>query len=578
MKRKLLHVFTLIFLLFLIFWACKGLFRYSFYQTHDLKRHMVRGYDAVMTIREGHFPLRWAGYTNFGCGVPTYNFYYPLFYYLVAIVNLFSGGVMLPVKIISFLSVLVGTFFFYLWIRKETGNRWAALSSSILYLFAPYRFSLILVRGDPEYLSYAILPVMLYFFANVFSAKKTRDFYLNAFGAAIAGGLLAISHNVVSVFVMPIVLLFLFIKIYLINRKIYLKQIIIVAFTFLSAFGLGAFFIFPAILEMRFTKIWEPIFNYKDHFPTLLQLINSKWGYGDSAIGAVLDGLSFQVGYAQWVVIGLVLLWLLFRVFRKKINTAFFRSNILVLFFFVLSLAFLFLMLSVSIPVWETLGISKILDFPWRLLGIEIFCVAALFGFWINLIKSKKISLIVMFGICVLAIYGNRNHLLAQPVFEEDLPFYQSLETFSPAKNTIPAFADNILAANAKISCDQNTPLIKSNFANDKISYHEINRGSTYGLINLNIEKSKIRGDKMLIGLSYFPGIAVFKINGQKVDYFDCEGYVCLNSSIFKNGENTISWKIGQTFVEKLSNSLSLLFISSWIYIIIFMFVKHGKK
>jgi hypothetical protein len=577
MKGKWLKVLIALILVGAVVWAGKGLFKYSFYETHDLKRQITRGFDAVLTIREGHFPLRWAGFTNYGCGVPTFNFYYPLFYYLIVIINFFTGGVMLPIKIISLLSIAIGTLFFYLWMKKETGNMWAALSSALIYLYAPYWFLLIYVRGDPEYLSYAILPVVLYFFSKAFSAKNKFHFFIDLFWSAIFGGFLAISHNVVSVFVMPIIFVYLIAKI-IQSKKLELDRIITVFLSFISAFGIGAFFIFPAFLEMRFTQIATPIFNYKDHFPALWQLWNSKWGYGDSAVGTALDGLSFQLGYAHWVVLALVVLWFLYYLLRKKVNFKWAIENLLVLVFFAISLVCIYLMLSVSIPVWEAVGLSKILDFPWRLLGIAVFSISALFGFWVSTIKSRKLFMITVAFVALLAFYGNRNHLLAQPVLDSDLPFYKSLDSFSIGRNSVPAFADNILPPNAKVSCNPATPVLTSNSKNDKIIFNEIERGSTFGVINLNIDIKALKGNKMVFNLSYFPGIFNFFVNGQKVNYTDCGGLICIDTLTLKSGNNQLSWKVGQTGIEQVFNAVSILFIVSWICIIIYAFGKYAKK
>lgn len=577
MKKTWIKLLIGLVLIGAIAWAGKGLFKYSFYQTHDLKRQMVRGFDAVLTIREGHFPLRWAGFTNFGCGVPTFNFYYPLFYYLIIIVNIFSGGVMLPIKIISLLSLAIGTIFFYLWIKEETGNWWAALSSSIIYLYAPYRFVLIFVRGDPEYLSYAILPAVLYFFSKAFSAKNKPHFILNAFWAAVFGGLLVISHNVVSIFVMPIILTYLVTK-FIQNKKIDQAKLIVILFSFISAFGIGAFFIFPAFLEIRFTQIWTPIFIYKDHFPVFWQLWNSKWGYGDSAIGTALDGFSFQLGYAQWAVLSLGIVWFLYSLYKRRINIRWLINNLLIFVFLIASIFCIYLMLSVSIPVWEIFGISRIVDFPWRLLGIAVFTASALFGFLVGTIKPKKIFTIITIGVVIIALYGNRNHLLSQPVLESDLPLYKSLDSLSADRNSVPAFADNILPPSAKMSCNPKTPVISSNNKSDKITFSEFKRGSGFGLINVNLGNTALVGNKIILNLSYFPEFFKFVINGQKVGYSDCDGLICLDTSIFKKGANQIAWNIGQTKIEQLFDAVSTLFIVTWICIIIYTSRKYVKK
>ena len=159
--KRLLIFFVLI---ASVWWAGKGIFKYSVFSTHDLDHHLARSFDAVKTFSEGHFPMRWAGSLNYFCGIPIYNFFYPLIYYLVILISSINPDIIMALKIIDFLSLLVGTLFFYLWMKAETKKDIPALGGALLYLYAPYRFSLIFVRGSPEFLAYAILPVVLYLY------------------------------------------------------------------------------------------------------------------------------------------------------------------------------------------------------------------------------------------------------------------------------------------------------------------------------------------------------------------------------------------------------------------------------
>ena len=72
----------------------------------------------------------------------------------------------------------------------------------------------------------------------------------------------------------------------------------------------------------------------------------------------------------------------------------------------------------------------------------------------------------------------------------------------------------------------------------DKITFSELKRGSGFGLVNLNLGDTDFVGNKIILNLSYFPGFFKFVINGQKADYSDCGGLVCLDTSIFKKDAN----------------------------------------
>src|SRR3989344_2826592 len=235
---------ALIFLVIIIsvLWAGKGIFKYNVFSTHDLDHHLARSFDAVKTFSEGHFPMRWAGSLNYYCGVPIYNFFYPLIYYLVVLINSINPDVIMALKIIDFLSLLIGTLFFYLWMKVETKKEIPAIGGALLYLYAPYRFSLIFVRGSPEFLAYAILPVVLYLYVLLLESSGKRT-VIYAFLASLVGAFLAISHNFTVMFLFPIILAYIIVKSILL--KIDFKKVGWLAISFISSFGLSAFFIGP---------------------------------------------------------------------------------------------------------------------------------------------------------------------------------------------------------------------------------------------------------------------------------------------------------------------------------------------
>jgi hypothetical protein len=553
--RRLFRYLPILLILLLAIWAGCGLFKYEVAYTQDLKHHLIRSYDAIITLKEGHFPLRWAGILNYECGVPMFNFYNPLLYYLVALLYSFTSHILLSIKIVSFLSLIVGSLFFYFWIKEETNDSLAGVGGGILYLFAPYTFLLVFVRGSPEYLAYAVMPIVFYFYSKAFNAKKEFRFNLYLFLAALSGALLAISHNVVFIVFIPVLLVYLLLKLLLIKPP--RNRITFIIFSFISIFGIGAFFIFPAILEKGYTKLDIPIFNYQDHFPTLVQVLNSKWGYGDSAIGTHDDAMSFQLGYSEWIVLAITFAWLI-------IKLKYIKRNILAAAFFVLSLGFLFLVLPWSLPVWSKLSVLQSIQFSWRLLGICVFTIAALFAFWLARIKMPGVKILLLVGISLVAIIGNRNHLLPQPVLENDLPFYRELDQIGSRRRFLTANAETVLPPNAKLSCYLTTPIVTA-FGGKKVSFNEVVRGSTFGSISLFVDKKVLKDDdKLIFNLGYFPGNYHFKLNSKDLDYGDCQGLVCFDVSNFSDGENSLSWRVGQTRLETLFNFVSIVFLGVW--------------
>jgi hypothetical protein len=572
LNRKKILIWTL--LLVAIFWAGKGLFKYQFYSTHDLDHHLARSYDAIQTIAEGQFPLRFAGTLNYGCGVQIFNFFYPLLYYLVIVIYPLSGDMFMVFKIISFLSLLVGTIFFYLWAKKETGNIWASFTGAILYLYAPYRFLLIYVRGSPEYLAYAIWPVVLYFFSRAFKEKNHKKFIWFCFAAALSGGLLTISHNFTVMFLIPILLGYLILKL-LTVPGLEKKNIRTLLFSFLSGFGLGAFFIFPALIEQKFTKLGIQAFHYYEHFPELWQVIRSKWGYFYSFPGIKDDGMSFQLGYAHWVCLGIISLWLAINlvkiIFKKEKASVFLRKNLWTLAFYILSLVFLFLTLPYSRFVWDKIPLLQTIQFPWRLLGIDVLTISTAFTFWLASIKKKPILIFLVIFIPAFAFFGNRNHLLSEPVMA-DIAIYYSDPSTNPLRHAIGSLGTDVLPKDMPGSCYFTDSFVRSSAkdVNDKsISYTIIDKKSTTGSVEFDFNEKGNTNRNIVFNLSYFPGVFKFHVNGVLRDYQNCDGYVCFDKNIFNQGKNLVTWNVVQTPIEKVFNVVTVLFVLTWLLILI---------
>ncbi|QQG42214.1 MAG: hypothetical protein HYV90_02760 [Candidatus Woesebacteria bacterium] len=555
-------------------WAGKGLFKYSIYQTHDLDHHLVRTLDAVATLKEGAFPLRWAGILNFECGTPIYNFFNPLFYYISASLTFVTGNIMNSIKIISLLSLFMGSLFFFLWLKNETKDWLVSFVGSLLYLYAPYKFSLIYVRGSPEYLAYAILPAVFYFYSLAIGSKKNR-YVLYLFLASVSGGLLSIAHNVVFLLGLSVITVYLVTKVLLkqVKEK---KEIILLIFSYLSIIGFGAFFIFPALLEEKFTQIGIPVFFYKDHFPILSQLLYSPWGYGDSAIGTKLDGMSFQIGLAQWIVLVVALVYLACRIYLSKfrLNRKFILDNIWIIVFSTLSLLFIFIDLPSSGFIWEKITILQAIQFPWRVLGIIIFVLSAVFAFVVSRIKYRPLYYLIILVIPFLALIANRNYLLPQPVYQKTLIYYENLSTLNYSHNSVTQFQDNVLPLGKLAQCSSKTPVALTD-TGKIVQNKEIKRGSTYGSLMLTIGKKDILGQKIILNLDYFPGVFAFTLNGKTQVYSDCEGRVCLAVNDFIEGDNVISWNVVQSKIERLFNAVTLTFIVLWLIIIVYFCIPN---
>jgi hypothetical protein len=520
------------------------------------------------------------------CGVAIYNFFYPLLYYLIFIATLITGNVILSLKIIEALSLIIAPVFFYLWLNKETGNKFASFVGAILYLFVPYRFLLIYVRASPEYLTYTILPILLYLLVCFLKEKENRRKIFLAFLCSLTGGLLIISHNFAAMIILPLVVLYVLLWLIVtktIRDKVQLFWLLVIL---ISSIGLGAFFVGPAILEMNFVKLATvKTIDYTEHFPTLSQLIKSTWGYYYSSPGVVNDGMSFMLGYAQWLVLGCAIIFLLF------------KRNIYLIFWTVLSLLTIFLILPNSLFVWQRLKFLQEIQFSWRLLGVAAFTIAALSASILNLIPYRKLTKILGVFFIFIAIIGNRNHLLPQPVIHPE--WYDNYEQNHPHRYETTTFADDILNLDSKEACRIDEPMVSIFTLNQQIEpppfrqaeikapfnnrtdvafapafkdsiITQVNRKNTSGQVTINNTKD-IKGN-IKLNLEFYPQAYEFLVDASLVNYKNCLGRICIENVNFVSGKHTINWRIIQTPIQKTFNYISLFIFVLWIVILIIVF------
>lgn len=564
--KKRQHCFFLSLIIIFGLHCSKGLFKYYAFFTHDGDHHIARSFDAIETLKEGHFPLRWAGSLNGRCGVPIFNFFYPLIYYLVFLINFLTGDVIISLKIIDLLSLTLGPAFFYLWLEKETNDKFSSFVAAFLYLFVPYRFLLVYVRGTPEFLSYTIFPLVLYFFTPLLEKNVGRKFWISASFTSFFGGLFVISHNFVVMLLFPLLVAFSLFKI--LKNNLPLKRMIIIVFILVSIIGLGAFFIGPAWLEKNYVKLDTlGTINYLDHFPTLKQLIRSPWGYGYSGRG-LNDGMSFMLGYAQWVVLIIAVVYLINNLKVKK--EVFFPE---IVFWLAISLFTIFLILPWSIFVWKRIWLLQSLQFSWRFLGVTSFAISALAGYLFCSLVRKKYFFLLALLIILLAFYGNRNHLLPQPVLNIDK--YNNFELLHEHRYSTTTFMDDILNKESEKECN-----LESNFLSfyplDLEVTYQMERRNTFGEVAIISKEEKITGVRL--NLEFFPKIFKITINGKKYqDYLNCKGKVCLNNIVLNKGKNVLQWRVVQTPTERLFNLISLTFVFVWLFILGFALIKSFR-
>ena len=351
------------------------LFQPGLYQSHDGEALVARFAAYYKAFAAKEFPPRWAGDLNFRYGSPVFNFYYPLPGYMASFLHIVNISFQDTYKILIGLAFIAAPVGSYLWLRHRV-NKESAFVGALLYGLAPYHFLDLYVRGDiGELFALVLLPLVL------FAIDK---------GYVIAGGivygLLILSHNGLSLMFTPILLGYglLFAK----NKIERFNSII----SLTIGLSLSAFFWIPALIDLRYTLGSTFIGQmYKEHFPTLLQLIYSPWGFGPDV--RKTGGLSPQVGpLLTTLTLGGLAVFLLHK-----------KKNHHVLFWLTVLTVSVYISLPISTPLWTRLPFLPSLQFPWRFSALTTFAAVAIATQGLYVLNNRMVFMVIAITATIFA-------------------------------------------------------------------------------------------------------------------------------------------------------------------------------
>lgn len=534
---RLIEKVGVLFLLSLV--SLPGIFpllKSGFFPTQDGDNLIIRFADFHRAILDFHFPPRWAGYLNHTYGYPVLIFLYPGLLYIWEAIHFLGFSLLTSVKIALVLSIFLSGFFTYQFV-KEIFGRLPAFISAIFYIYFPYRFVNIYLRGSfGEALGFLFVPLIFWAILKFFKESKGKYLALGSLTLA----LLITVHNVQALIFLPAILLFMAILLVM-EEKERLRLFFEFGVFLLLALGLSCFFWLPALLERKFTVFDQiEISPFFKHFLKPEELLFFKKTIGE---------LPLQIGIFSFLtaLIAFLLIWFL----KER------RQKIIALFFGLVFLVSLFLIVPVSYKVWQLSRIDKFLQFPWRFLGLTGFAIAFLAALPIAQIKGKfkwLLAFFLSFGVVLNCL-----------PYAKPLGFLYRDDNFYLTNDATTTSSNEYLPIWVKKAPTKAPPeKIEAEGVEIEIQEYKTHKRS---FVIKTSEATKVQ-----INTVYFPGWQVF-VDGKKVkiDYEDNNGLLVFE---VLPGEHQVLAKFDETSIRKVADFITLGSLG----LIILIIIKKGNE
>lgn len=367
------------------FFSIVDLIHPGFAVTHDGQDHIARIANFYLNLQQGVLVPRWAGNLNWGYGHPILEFLYPLPSYIASLFHFVGFSFVDSTKLVFALAMIASGLAMYLFAKSLWGEK-AGVVSGILYMYAPYRFVDLYVRGDiGEHVAFVFVPLVFWGMYLLF--KKITAGRLVSTSLFLA--FLILSHNAIALMIVPLIFLY---AIYLSWQKKWNKKFAaLLLASLLLGFCLSAFFWLPALLEGQYTlRNIVTKGEYLTRFVSLPQLMYGPWSYGQTGIFTV------QLGIVHWVF--LILVPTFYFLFWKKSK----EQTVFVVTVVAVTCAAIFLMLPISNFLWTKILLLQNFQFPWRFLAIPVFTTSLLGGFFIGHNQLRYKSLLMLLSLVAL--------------------------------------------------------------------------------------------------------------------------------------------------------------------------------
>lgn len=338
--------------------------------------HIFRGVVFSAARADGSLYPRWVQSINGGLGGPLFEFYSPLPYFLMDVLNSLGIAHVMGWRILTVLALLAastGMFGLTLALFRRAD---AALVSAAILCYNSYLLRDLFERGSPQGWAVALLPWLLWLLLRAHDKPSAWRIAL----VGICFTAIILIHNATALLLVPLVAIFLLFLILRDNKRALAPIAGLVV-----GLLLAAFYLVPYVAEIQFVQFDNPLFaGYTlpaanplrlEDFLTLPNIFDT--GLGNNAIGesgglfhAVALLLAIPVAYS-------------FYHSKQWAEFAFVMCNLILVIFVIL------LQTDSATFVWNAIPALNVFQFRWRLLSVVGFVSAIIVGYFFTQLAER---------------------------------------------------------------------------------------------------------------------------------------------------------------------------------------------
>lgn len=467
------------------------IFRSGTYQAGDLTLHTAYLYSFYDNLKNGLFLPAWADFLCGGFGCPVFMFEYTMPFYIASFFHLIGFSFLTSMKLFLAGSYIASGMAMYYFVRDDLGDK-SAFVASLIYLFAPVRFLEMHFRVSVGTDAVFIFVPLAFIFAK--KALSGRPFYITLSALNIL--FLFLSHSSTALVVIPLSFAYAFLK-----TKNF-RRLGFVILAYLLGFGISAWYVFPAIFEIKYTWYYIGVLNAEFEFLPIIYTV-----YSGTFLGFLYQGHHGE----NWPVLGYSTLFVVIADLYFSIKNKIFSAGKTINVLFLISFFMLYFMMTpLSRPLWLTIFFLRSFIVYWRVLVP----IALISGYLAAVIvKNFSKQFIVLF--CLFSVFstilnwGNRDML----PFDQSSYFTQNVlytEYYEPGNSVLLDRYKTRAPVTDVIVHQPPKPRLEILFGSGKVE--ELSRTPTK-------HRYQVRADTNLFlseNTYYFPGWTVYA-NGVKI-------------------------------------------------------------